>query len=295
MVSPVSKFKGKSTRGNSKPPLQQKFELDLVYDPEKLNETNLVSSNNITSRELSQRKTKKYIHVETGRTGTSNKARPILVNQTSVEPGVVVLKSPQFPQKIPRDMKKIETIPFELSKVPVKSVNSINNSASGTNMKTIKNFVMNLPQGHLKARKKRAKSRPVSRGSNYQRERGSANLPSEKQFQISQKQHRSFQRKGFTDSKQVNRKRALSSKEILLEMNSGREGILKGDLYQPKLQSEQVGLIYVERNSKVVCLYFRIIYAEIGNFIFEFFFIVRKKRLLGQFRITTNFRLLLRN
>lgn len=247
---------------------KQKIDLETVYDSEKLNETNLVSSNNITSRELSQKNRKPFPKTKGKRKRRSSKSvSRALINQTSLDPNLALVKSPQFPkEKMSKHQsrKKIETIPFEISKAQYRSPNSNTNlswNSTNQNTKTIKNFVIEMPKGEAKSIQKsfkRAKSRPISRGSAYQTG-SSANTVVQRQFKdFYNRHHRSFQKK---KKKRVNigyskRKRALSSKEIFLGSQLGKGLHLNrlqnfNELYQHSGQNEQVGAIYVGQSHQV--------------------------------------------
>ena len=231
---------------------QKQFELDLVYDAEKLNETNLVSSNNATSRELSQKR-------------PVSKSQ-LLVNQTSLDPHLGPLKSPEFPKKQAdrKDSRRqIETIPFDHSPGLYKTQHSISQirtpKSPCLNSKTVKHIRDNSSRAQPKSIKKiikRAKSRPVSRGSGRGQERASVNIGSKvlPQKETYKKQHRSFQKKKKSqlDFLSRNRKRALSSKEILFGSGLAQNINLKnlpgvGELYRPQRTGDQVELIYVIR------------------------------------------------
>ena len=227
------------------------FELDLAYNSEQLNETNLVSSNNITSRELSQKKIK---HIETGRTNRSEKIRQILTNQTSMDPNICHFKSPQFPKskmKNNESKKKIETIPFEICKGMYRSQKSASNLGAiipTYNSKTIKNLV-----DLQKAKKnKRNSKRAVSRDSVHNKQRGSTkSVLNKNPKEVYNKHHRSFQKKKKLRNSHGKRKRALSSKEILLGSELNKHLNLKGlqgNLYNPFSGNQQMGLIYVNQN-----------------------------------------------
>lgn len=257
MKTSPSNFKTNGSHFKSQP--KQRLELEPVYDAEKLNETNLVSSNNITSRELSQKK--KGVSKGKGKRRNSKSLSRALVNQTSLDPKLGLVKSPQFPKESiskQQNRKKIETIPFEISKAQYRSPNSNTNlswNSTNQNTKTIKNFVIEMPQKDSKSVKKtfkRAKSRPVSRGSAYQTG-SSANTVVQRQFKdFYNRHHRSFQKK---KKKRANigyskRKRALSSKEIFLGAELGKGLKLNrlqnfNELYQRAKQNDQPRIIYM--------------------------------------------------
>ena len=245
---------------------KDRFNLDLMYDSEKLNETNLVSSNNITSRELSQKKNKSPVkHIDTGRPIRTNKNRQMLTNQTSLDPKFGHKKSPQFPKNKlhkKQSQKKIETIPFEISKALYRSQKSTSNFrklSPSENLKTVKNLVKRIPDDkflHDKRNSKRAKSRPLSKGSCNQNQRGSTKSTFNKDFKVVyNKHHRSFHKKNHKkiNYRNANRKRALSSKEILLGPGLQKQININcmqkmGDLYAPIGQNEQMGLVYVDKS-----------------------------------------------
>jgi hypothetical protein len=276
MITSPSNFQTNQTNKSRAKSIKKKnFELDLVYDLEKLNETNLVSSNNVTSRELSMKKIQnRKLYIENGRQRNSHVNRRILKNQTSMDPHLGLNKSPKFPEKRfskNPSSKKIETIPFDVSKPNYKTPNSNSNlsyNSNNQNTKTIKNLVIDMPRNKSKSVRrgsKRAKSRPVSRGSNYAGDRASVNLITQKQFkEMYNKHHRSFQKKKKKKKLEFGygrRKRALSSKEILFGSGVNKGTNVKylaglNDIYQGSGQHDQVGLIYVDKNFQVFYFFF---------------------------------------
>jgi hypothetical protein len=270
MTSP-SNFKSNHIRAkskNSKQLQKNQFTLDIPYDAEQLNETNLVSSNNVTSRELSQRQTKNNIKSQNQRAGYSlNAKKKFLVNQTSMDPNIDLMKSPEFPQKQIKKTEskpKIETIPFHNSRGFYKTQSSLTKIKTPKtpyqNSKTIKNIKQDLPRKTPKSIKKivkRAKSRPLSRGSVNHKERASVNIGKENlSKELYKKHHRSFQKnkRGHMEVLKRNRKRALSSKEILFGSGLGQGVNLKNlrgmnELYHPLGgPNEKVQLIYVDKS-----------------------------------------------
>jgi hypothetical protein len=191
-----------------------------------------------------------------------------------MDPYLGISKSPKFPQKRfnkNQSQKKIETIPFDISKSHPRSPTSNTNlsyNSNNQNTKTIKNLVIDMPRKKSKSvrrRSKKAKSRPVSRGSTYTGDRASVNIITQKQFkEMYNKHHRSFQKKKKRKKIDIGygrRKRALSSKEILLgsgiNLNQGVSGnTLQGmnEIYRGSVQNDQTGLIYVNKSFQVILL-----------------------------------------